>query len=77
MLKLFQKHGANLRMRDGGQSAVAEAVEAESWETALVLLEAGAYWQEMDLGAKARAALAKYEGREAPEALRTLVSKYF
>jgi hypothetical protein len=77
MLRLFQKHGANLRMRDGGQSAVAEAVEAESWETALVLLEAGAYWQEMDLGAKARAALAKYEGREAPVALRTVVAKYF
>ena len=77
MLRLFIEHRASLNVRTGGPSAVAEAVSEESWETALVLLEAGSYWSEPDLPAKARAALAKYEGREAPEALRTLLSKYF
>ncbi len=77
LLRLFIAHGARLNVRTGGPTAVAQAVAEESWETALVLLEAGAYWDESDLPAKARAALAKYEGREAPEALRTVVSKYF
>jgi hypothetical protein len=52
---------------------VAEAVYAESWETALVLLEAGAYWEETGLRARAEAALAKYAEGEAPEALRKVV----
>jgi hypothetical protein len=73
MLKLFQKHGARLSSRDGRRTAVAEAVYAESWETALVLLEAGAYWEETGLRARAEAALAKYAEGEAPEALRKVV----
>ncbi len=77
LLRLFIAHRASLNVRTGGPTAVAEAVSEESWATALVLLEAGALWLEDDVPAKARAALAKYEGREAPEALRTVVSKYF
>jgi hypothetical protein len=75
MLRLFIARGADLNLRYVGPSTVAEAMGQESWETALVLLEAGAKWTEADLPAKARAALAKYEGREAPEALRKLVAK--
>lgn len=75
MLKLFIAHGAMLNLRTGGPSAVAEAVGQESWETALVLLEAGAPWMETGLRARAEAALAKYAEGEAPEALRKVVAR--
>lgn len=75
MLKLFIAHGAMLNLRTGGPSAVAEAVGQESWETALVLLEAGAPWMETGLRARAAAALAKYAEGEAPEALRKVVAR--
>jgi hypothetical protein len=75
MLRLFIARGADLNSRYVGPSTVAQAMGQESWETALVLVEAGAKWTEADLPAKARAALERYEGREAPEALRKLVAK--
>ena len=75
MLKLYIAHGATLNLRYAGPSAVAEAVRQDSWETALVLLEAGAQWTEGDLAGKAREALAKYGEGEAPEALRKVLSR--
>ena len=75
MLRMFLARGATVNGRTGGPSAVAEAASEESWETVLALLEAGANWQETGLKAKAQAALAKYEGREAPEALRKVLAK--
>lgn len=76
MVRMLVERGADVKKRARGTGPVAVAVRQECWETAVLLLEAGAEW-EADSAKGVRAALdgLTYSRQPVPEALAKLKSR--